>query len=251
MKHFFFVVAGLGLMSGPAAADTLDSAVGTQTQINRQANESQQRIDKISDQTEDMITEYRLVTRRTDSLRLYNAHLEKIIGSQEEEIVSIGKQIETLETTNREVVPLMIRMIDTLKEFVSLDMPFLVEERAGRIENLAGIMHRADVTTSEKYRRVMEAYQKELDYARTIEAYTSKLNIDGEEREVDFLRVGRLALMYQTQDRKEQGYWDKEARQWVSDPDYGDAVREGLRIAKKQTAPKLMTVPVQAPEAVQ
>jgi hypothetical protein len=110
-------------------------------------------------------------------------------------------------------------------------------------------MDRADVEDSEKYRRIMEAYQIENEYGRTIEVYQDTLSIDGEERTLDFLRVGRVALLYQTLDGEEVGAWDQQAREWVELPsEYSDSVRKGIRIARKQLAPDMIRVPVAAPE---
>ena len=186
MNHFLpplvagaFLAATPGYAAAPGPVDTLDQAVGTQTRIDASANQSQTRVDKIADRTDTLLAEFRLVTRRTESLRVYNAHLEKIIKSQDEEIVSIGEQIDPLETTNREIVPLMIEMLRALQVFVDNDLPFLTDERAERLQGLRDIMYRADVTNSEKYRRVMEAYQQENEYGRTIESYKGLLEIGG------------------------------------------------------------------------
>ena len=108
-------------------------------------------------------------------------------------------------------------------------------------------MDRADVSTSEKYRRIVEAYQVEMEYGRTIEAYQAELELDGANKVVDFLRVGRIALMFQTQDGRITGYYDPTSKSFVEDNDYKIAVRDGLRVARKQTAPDLLVVPVQAP----
>jgi hypothetical protein len=245
----------LGLVSfGPAASaqtDPLKSTLQTQERIDKNEVDSQKRVDRIADETQSLIDEYRLVTRRIDSLRTYNAHLEKLIASQQQEIDSIARQIESLETTNREVVPLMLRMIEALEKFVELDLPFLKPERQARLASLREIMDRADITTSEKYRRVMEGYQVENEYGRTIEAYTGTLELEGEDRTVDFLRFGRITLMYQTQDRERRGYWDRNAQQWVEIDGYRRAITDGLRIARKQAAPDLVQIPVPAPEKAQ
>jgi len=242
------------LLAGPTAlaqTDPLKSSLQTQEQIDKNEVSSQKRVDKIADETQSLLTEYRVVIRRTESLRTYNAHLEKLIASQQQEIDSIGRQIDSLETTNREVVPLMLRMIDALDKFVALDLPFLREERQARLATLREIMDRADITTSEKYRRVMEAYQVENEYGRTIEAYTGTLQLDGADRTVDFLRFGRIALLFQTQDRERRGYWDRNAQQWVEVNGYRQAVTEALRIARKQAAPDLVKLPIPAPENAQ
>src|SRR5262249_43775831 len=139
----------------------------------------------------------------------------------------------------------------TLERFVSLDVPFLAEERRRRIANLKDMMERADVTVSEKYRRVVEAYQIEMEYGRTLEAYEARLGDSADARTVEFLRVGRVALMYQTLDRKETGYWDARKRQWVVDNEYGHAFAKNIEVAKKMRAPDLLVVPVAAPQRVE
>ena len=111
-------------------------------------------------------------------------------------------------------------------------------------------MERQDVTVAEKFRKVTEAYQIENDFGRTIEAYKGTLTIDGAKIEVDFLRVGRIGLYYQTADGKLSGVWDQPNRKWVSlGNEYKNSIKFGLRIAKKQVAPDLVLLPVDAPEA--
>lgn len=231
----------------PAAASTLGSAMSTQKRMDVAAKQSQVRINKLDDQTQDLLTKYRYVTRETTSLKRYNTQLERQIQSQLEEIESIKVQLEQINDVSREVIPMMLKMVDTLDKFIALDMPFLSKERALRVDALKEIMDRADVTTSEKYRRIVEAYQIEMEYARTIEAYQAELDANGQKRTVDFLRVGRIALMYQTLDGEETGFFNTETKAWEElDSGYELPVRNGLRIARKQAAPNILTVPVAA-----
>lgn len=234
------------------AQDKLKEAISTQQQTDSAATVTQDKIDKLADETQQMLAEYRTVTRRTESLRVYNQHLEKTVASQEQEMTSMQEQIDSLETTNRDVVPLMFKMLDALEKFIAADIPFLPEERSKRLQSLKDMMDRADVTTSEKYRRIMEAFQIENEYGRTIEAYRASLQGEGVNRTVDFLRLGRVGLYYQTLDKDEQGVWDTVENKWVLlDDSYRRPVQEGLRIARKQAAPDLLRLPVRAPEAVQ
>jgi hypothetical protein len=166
-------------------------------------------------------------------------------------MASLNKQIGEVDVVQRQITPLMLRMIDTLAEFVRLDVPFLPEERAKRVAGLRDMMGRADVTLSEKYRRLMEAYQVENEYGRTIESYRGSLDAEGQQRTVDFLRIGRVALMYQTLDGQEVGFWDRQAGQWEELPgEYRSPIKQGLQIAKKQVAPDLIRIPVPAPEVI-
>ena len=249
------IIVTLTMISSPlafAATQELGDVIDKQVSVDKKAIKSQSKIDKLADQTQRMLEDYKLTLRQTDSLRRYNSHLENLIKSQREEIASINNQLKAIDTTSREIVPLMMDMVDTLEQFIELDTPFLLTERNKRVNNLKSMMNRADVTVSEKYRRVMEAYQIENEYGRTIEAYRGTLESDGSSRSVDFLRFGRIALIYQTLDGKEQGIWNTESRSWELLPsEYRASVTNGLRIARKHIAPDLLKLPVRAPETIQ
>ena len=110
-------------------------------------------------------------------------------------------------------------------------------------------MKRADVTGAEKYRQIMEAYQIENEYGRTIEAYRSTLDLGGREATVDFLRFGRIALVYQTPDGTELGVWNQKKGAWEPlDSSYRSAIRDGIRIARKKASPDLIRLPLPAAE---
>jgi hypothetical protein len=164
---------------------------------------------------------------------------------------SIDESISQVTVIQRQMTPLVIRMIDGLEQFVELDVPFEKEERLQRIQFLRNNLDRADVTVAEKFRGVLEAYNIELQYGRGIDTYRGTIDLGGTQRDVDFLRVGRIALVYQTTDGALAGAWDKSAGAWVELPsgEYDAAIRKGIRIAKKQATIELLSMPVSAPEA--
>lgn len=245
------VMAGVvTTLAGPAVAQSIDKAIATQAQADSAAASSQKRINEIRDRLQDAASRYATATADAESLEKYNSQLEKQVQAQREEVDSIESQLLDIETTSREVQPLMQRMVDTLAKFVALDVPFLLGERTERVKTLQEIMTRADVTISEKYRRIIEAYQIELEYGRTLEAYEGLLGDGADARTVSFVRLGRVALLYQTLDGAETGYWDAGGKTWVVDNSYADAVKEARRVAKKDGAPNLLTVPVPAPQEV-
>jgi len=229
-----------------AQSDKVGSVINEQVKTEEAAQASQRKIAQLDDEATKMLAEYRLAIAEAQSLKSYNDQLETQVQSQNQEVQAMTKQLGEIETTSREVLPMMQKMVATLDQFVGLDMPFLMDERANRVGQLKDLMGRADVSTSEKYRRIVEAYQIEIEYGRTLEAYQSKV----EDKTVDFLRVGRVALMYQTLDGRETGYWDSKAKKWVLDDKYEHAVKEGLKVAKKQAAPNFIKVAVPAPKEV-
>ena len=245
-----FVIATISLLALPAYAEPLSDAINTEQAINNAAVQSQKTINKLSDKTQKMLEQYRSTNHQTETLLTYNKHLKDLLNSQETEKISLEQQLKDIENTQREIVPLILRMLDSLDQFVSLDLPFLPEERKQRLTKLKAMMIRADVTHAEKFRRILEAYQIENDYGNTIEAYRADLTLNSVSSSVDFLRLGRVALYYQRLDGSETGYWNKEQKQWQTlSADYRNAIRNGLRIARKETAPDLLTLPIPAAEA--
>jgi hypothetical protein len=199
-------------------------------------------------QSQDPFAEYKEVTKEVDGLGVYNQLLEGQIQDQETEIQSIRQSIEQVPDLERQIPPLLSRMIDGLEEFVSLDIPFYPDERAKRVADLRTLIERSDVNIAEKFRRVLEAWQVEDEYGRTMEAYTGQLEINGVNREVEFLHVGRIALLYQTPDGAYTGAWDQRNRQWVTlGNDARNPVRTALRMARAQVAPDLIQLPIPAP----
>ena len=65
---------------------------------------------------------------------------------------------------------------------------------------------------------------------------------------MQFLRVGRVSLLYQTLDGRETGYWDAGRTAWIVDDHYGHRFKEGIAVAKKVRAPEMLFVPVPAPK---
>ncbi len=207
------------------------------------------KVDSVADQTEKIVNDYRAVTKVVDGLRVYNALLQTQLNNQEAEMQALSDSIANIALIERQIVPLMLRMLDALEVFIALDTPFLMKERTQRIGRLREMMERSDVTAAEKLRRVIEGYQIENDYGRTIEAYKGSTDVGGKELEVDFLRIGRVALLYQTVGGATTGVWDQSAHAYVELPPatYQAAVAQGLKIARKQVAPDLLIVPVAAP----
>ena len=262
-KHSLTVLLALGVLWLPVSAyaqtgsssgredqrAAFDDAVEIRGQANVEMVASQDRIEGLSDETDNLLTQYQSALRQHESLSIYNRQLDALIEAQSVEQVSLEEQTDRVELVSRDVTPLMLRMIESLDAFVSLDIPFLAEERSERILELRKLMIRADVTESEKYRRIMEAYQIENEYGRTIEAYRSILASGDKEVTVNFPRVGRIALVYQSLDESEAAVWNQDTHSWdVLDGSYTSAIKQGLKIARKQVAPDLLRLPLPVPE---
>jgi len=246
------VAAGALVMgAGSAGATDLKDVLEVGMKANQVAQQSQEKINKIVDQTDKVVADYKAVLRTIEGLRIYNAQLQRQIDLQNVEMEKLSNSIKGVTYIKRQITPLMMKMVDALGEFIENDLPIKRAERIAGIERLRDLMDNPNVDASEKFRSVFELYQIESEYGRAVQAYTSKVNVDGNELEVDMLHIGRIALVYQTRDGKQSGMWDQENQRWIQlDESYRKPIKQALAVASKQAAADtLLRLPLTAPIA--
>lgn len=240
------LAAALVVGAAAGAEEPLKTGIDLQAELQRAGTRSQQKVDKLTERTSTLLEQYRQTHRELDGLKRYNDQVQRMVDTQEQELGGLQSQLDEFVHTQREVMPLLARMVDTLARFVELDIPLLTEERRQRVEQLGTLLDDPETGIAEKYRRVLEAYQIETEYGRDLGVYAGTLAGSG--RNVDFLRVGRVALLYRTLDGNEAGYWDRTERRWKPLSDAGDlTLAEAYRVARKQSAPELLILPLPVP----
>jgi hypothetical protein len=223
---------------------SIDSSIQTNTKSNNNTKISQQKIDKLSEKERVLFLEYRNQLKEIETLKTYNQQLKDVIDAQEEEKLSLDQQIVDIEITQQRIMPLMSKMISSLNTFVAQDIPFLPTLREDKQKHLDALLAKSNLTVSQKYRYIIEAYGIELEYGRTIETYEGKLN-DGES--VHFLRIGRTGLYYLSHDKEKAGIYNPNTKKFQKlDSSYIKQIRTGIKIARKQLAPQLLKLPVVA-----
>jgi hypothetical protein len=235
------------LWGSAVSAQSLNEVLEVRSATTQEGKASQMRIDEVKDDTRDLLTKYKQIMKVVDGLKVYNLQQERLIRNQEQELAELEASIDNVTVIERQMGPLIERMITNLAKFVSMDIPFLIKEREDRIAFLEETLDRADVSVAEKFSQVLQAYQVENQYGSTIEAYTDVIDLDGGQRQVDLLKWGRVALVFQTPDAETTGVWDNEARSWVILGDeFRTGVRDALRIARKTQTADLVKLPVRA-----
>ena len=218
------------------------------------AKQSQTRVDRITDQTDTLLQEFKQVNKQIESLRVYNSQLDRQIASQEQMMAELKESIANATVIERGISPLMVNMLAALEDFVALDMPFKREMRLETVADLTSNLDSAKFSAAEKFRQILELYDIESEYSLSLESYPDMVDIngDGTEVEVVMLRIGRVALMYQTKDKSQSGAWDKSTGSWQTlSADYRRPIDQGIRIAKKLSPEDVMQMPITAPEAAQ
>jgi len=240
------LAAALLLSSTPLLAAPLDAALDESQRLAADAKASQARIEQLDDASREMLAEYRNALQQAEALQGYNQQLQELVVAQRQELAGYQAQLDGIERTQEAVTPQMRRMVEVLGEFIAADLPFLPDERSDRLAQLRDLLPRADVSLAEKYRRILEAYQVESDYGRTLEAWRGELPVDGGSRSVEFLRLGRVMLYYQTLDGHESGWWNPQSRSWQAlDGSARRPLHQAIAIARQEQAPALLDLPVQ------
>lgn len=239
------LATALALSTAAAVAATPSALVDAGEVWLEGQTESQSRVDALGEQQRTLADEYRTVLREIEGLEAYNRQLQRQLQLQQGELSTLASSISQATVVDRQILPLMLRMVGALEQFVTLDAPFLPQERADRLAFVQEAIDRVDVAVPEKFRQVLEAYLVELEYGRTIEAYTGIATIDDRELEVDFLRIGRIGLFYQTLDGARSGRWDAASGSWQALPAADrNPIRDAIKVARKLSAPDLLTLPL-------
>ena len=233
----------------------IDRAMNAIGEKYRDSAEVQQELTRLADSASSTFEEFKRSNDNLESLLVLNAGFRKSISIQEENIATLDESIASVEEVTREIPRLMEQMLAALETFIELDYPFLLEDRRGRIQFARDAIDNPDVSIAEKFRQVLVMYQTETAYGRTIETYSDTIEVDGAERDVNIVRVGRVALIYQTTDRQETRAWDNSpnVRDWIELPpgEYRTAIQDAIRVAAQLDAPRIIELPVLAPEVAQ
>lgn len=239
-------IAALLFSAATQAADVKDS-LDVVAATNNSAVSSQETIDKLSRETRNLLEDYRKLLDGSEYQAAYTRQLQELDEVQQMRMAQLREQINQARITQQRIVPLMRSMADSLEKFVILDLPFHQEERIVAVLQLKERLRRPDISVSAKFRILLEAYQLEQDYGGNIEAWRGPLVREGEELSVQFLRVGRVALYYQSLDGASSGYWDAQQQQWLPlESRYNRGLNQALRVAENLTAPQLLNLPLMA-----
>ena len=235
------LIAGLAI---PAQAQ-LRQALDIGEKATRQAEQVQNQINQLDDERTDMVREYRTLLQRRDAADLYAKQQELVVASQREEITSLTEQLGSIDDITAQTVPMLLGMVEDLKAFVAADLPFKETERSARLEALDGIMRQPDVTPAEQYRQIMDAYQAEMEYGRTISTWQEEIDINGNPTTVDMFLYGRVTLVYVTPNGKAArfnratGAWEALPGKYVAD------IQKAIRVAQAKAQQTVLFAPIQ------
>ncbi|NVD06738.1 DUF3450 domain-containing protein [Vibrio sp. JPW-9-11-11] len=239
------LIASLAVWTVQVTAADLASAQKIQDDTHTASVASQQRIDSKAQQALELQAEIERLRVQVSNLTLYRDHLSRLIASQQAEQESLHQQRQEVTQTKQGLVPLMYHMLEQLKLWVGSDLPFKSQVRGERVAKLEAMMTRADISDGEKFRRIFEAYQIELEYGLKLSQYEQSIDVEGETRQVEVLQMGRVSLVARTTSRSDYWAWDRRMQDWIAlAPSLYQELDTAYEVAAQQSIPQLITLPV-------
>lgn len=229
----------------PTRAELIDTAINLEASSSSAAANRQDTINNLDSQIIFLTGEIQYLSQQLDLTNIYNRQLQELIDSQNSEIKSINEQMEALDETNRGILPKLEEMVNILAEVIEKDTPFLIEERSQRVNEIKDLLTQSNISTSEKFRRVFEAYQIENEYGRTVEAYRDEIIVDGQNFNVEIFRLGRVGLYGRTADGDYTAMYSRSQNKWIKVKGIDDDLVIALKIARKEIPPSLIKLPLE------
>lgn len=248
---FLILFIAIGLTSQevvedtPTRAELIDTAINLEASSSSAAANRQDTINNLDSQIIFLTGEIQYLSQQLDLTNIYNRQLQELIDSQNSEIKSINEQMEALDETNRGILPKLEEMVNILAEVIEKDTPFLIEERSQRVNEIKDLLTQSNISTSEKFRRVFEAYQIENEYGRTVEAYRDEIIVDGQNFNVEIFRLGRVGLYGRTADGDYTAMYSRSQNKWIKVKGIDDNLVIALKIARKEIPPSLIKLPLE------
>lgn len=237
-------VAGM-LFASPASAQ-LESALSTAKASTSASAASQQRVERLDDEADTAIREYRAVLQQKDNIQLFVAQQDIFLQSQNSEIASLKRQLGTVEQIKQGMSPMMLKMAIAIEDAIKTDLPFNLNERLARVDRMKAVLANPDVSPAEQYRQVLNAFKIEVSYGQGIDSYEGA-HPSRPGNVVNFLRFGRTSLVYMTKDESEIARYNTENGSWdVLNGADALAMRQAIRVSKGEAAPAIVYAPVTA-----
>jgi len=214
------------------AIDTLQK---TQKQEDGWADEKASLTAKLKEK----IQQRELLTKQQERLR-------KQIMLMQERVVESKRRVAEVERIRLGMRGFLDETFLRLKEQIDSEfLPFLTDERQGRLSRLEKLLIDDSVSTAEKFRRLMEALQIEADYGRNMEIVREPVQLGQEILVMDVLRIGRLSLFSRTPDGTRIAVFDQSSGNWQPLPEsYGRSLRQAIEVANKTRPVEIVSLPL-------
>ncbi|MDV7103793.1 DUF3450 domain-containing protein [Vibrio sp. TH_r3] len=232
-----------------ANASSLAASEKIEQSIVKNAQKNQIVIDERAEHSAQLQFEIDALKAEIKGLETYQTHLNNLLDNQNQEMSSIDRQLTDITETRQSIVPLMYEMLAGLGQLIQQGMPIQFDVRQARLNSLSELMVQANVSDAEKFRRILEAYQIELDYVQKLDSYVSNIEIEGVMREVEQLYLGHVSFIARSLDKQKYWLWVDQKQQWIAleEPVFSQ-LDDAFLLANKRVSPSILTLPLSIQE---
>lgn len=241
VSRALFVLGALA--TAPVAAESVESMTEAEREVQAETRSNQKQVSDLAEDARALLQEYRQVRDRIRAQEEYNELVAERVRRQESTLSELESRLARLDETREAVGPLMVDMADHLEDAIRADHPF---DRAGRLAELEEARDKLgspDADAGEQYRALLDAYEKELRHGYRL-GVTRGPGPENE-REVEYVHVGRISLFYRTLDGEKAAFWDGSGWQDFTDP---EAVARAIAVAREERAPDFVPAMVRIPD---
>lgn len=232
-------------------ANTVAELEKESLKVQQESRSIQNEIDRLYSEEQVLDQQYQALLLKLAALKSYNADVQKRIDSQNDQLQSLQEQLASVAQVKREIMPLMEQMQTSLVEFVDADLPFYKAQRVQSLELLSKNIDDIELPLSSKYQKILEAFEEQSAFGQSMDSFQGMLQIDNRQVQVDFLRLGRVALFYQTLDGQQSARWSKQSNSWqLLGADQSEQLSKALEVVRGDKIPSLLKLDVGAPQAV-
>lgn len=207
--------------------------------------DTQEKLDAWDQEKTILSGKFNELSARHTALEKKLSYLMKQAESREALNTSLKERISETERIANEIEPFIESSVKTISLFIETDTPFLKKERVNRLNRLKEILNDAEVSMSEKFRKVMEALFIEAEYGNTTEVYQEKIQLENKDVLVNVFRLGRIALFCLSLDGETAGYYSHTQTAWEVLPEkYKREIHAAIEMASKRRPADLLRLPL-------
>jgi len=246
------LLAGAAAAAGAAHAQSpLDQALQVARQSTQEGAQAQEQINNVADDADDLERQYLALQSQIEDQEVFIEQQEVFLQSQDVEISELNRQLERVDNLEAEIMPMLLEMTVALEEFIEQDLPFQMELRQSRLDRIRDNLGDATVSPAETYRVILNAYEIESSYGRSLRVYEDNVDVDGEAQRVKYLQLGRVALIRDIPDGGMQIMTAKNQERRDLPGRFASNVQRAIRIGEEVTTPEVFIAPLPGPSQAQ
>lgn len=222
------------------------AAINSKEIINREVGTlsqgiaTQVTIESLDDTLQQMNGEARQLSHEIRLQSKYHQQLENQLAQLQRSFIELDNELDSIRKIKINLQPLLLEMFNGLQDLVNADLPFQIQKRKQRLDNLHEMLMNSALSDVHKLERLLIAYQTEIAFGNRVSVWQERLN---EKQEVIFLSVGRIGYYYLSLDGSMGGVW-KDNLGWQNlNKSQTKQLALAITKAKNTVTPSLLTIP--------